>query len=88
MLVDLMLSKEDNCHLPYPLPQAIGLPRHNMSQLDEAPFPLLSEVTEFFLQNRVEILNSRELAGGFVMGCAKKSWFEAYIKKVVEKFGV
>ena len=38
-----------------------------------------------FLQNKVKFLNFRVLAGGFVMGCANKSWFQAYIKKVVEK---
>ena len=38
-------------------------------------FSLLSGVTEIFLHNKVKILNSIGLAGGFVMGCAKKSWF-------------
>ena len=32
-------------------------------------------VTEIFDKIETKFLNSRVLAGGFVMGCAKKSWF-------------
>ena len=35
----------------------------------------LSGVTEFFCKIESKFLNSSVLAGGFVMGCAKKSWF-------------
>ena len=48
-------------------------------------FPFLSEVTEIFCKLKSKFLNSRVIAGGFVMGCAKKSWFQVYYKKVVEK---
>ena len=46
----------------------------------EALFPFLSEGTKFFCKIEPKFLNSRVLAGGLVMGCAKKSWFQAYIK--------
>ena len=39
----------------------------------------------FFCKIELKFLNSRVLAGGFEMGRAKKSWFQAYIKNVVEK---
>ena len=61
--------------LTYALPKAIGLPRHRRSQLDEALFPFLFGVTEIFCKIESKFLNSSVLAGGFVMGCAKKSWF-------------
>ena len=50
-----------------------------------ALFPFWSGVTEKFCKIESKFLNSRALAGGFVMGCAKKSWFEAYIKKSSRK---
>ena len=40
-----------------------------------ALFPFLSGVTEIFCRIKSKLLNSRMLAGGFVIGCAKKSWF-------------
>ena len=46
-----------------------------------ALFPFLSGVTEIFGKIESKFLNSRVLAGGFVVGRAKKSWFYAYIKK-------
>ena len=54
----------------------------------EALFLFLSGVTDFFCKTESKFLNSRVLAGGFVMGCAKMSWFEAHIKNVVEKSAV
>ena len=36
---------------------------------------------KFFCKIESKFWNSRVLVGGFVMGCAKKSWFEAFIKK-------
>ena len=38
-------------------------------------FPFLSKVTDFFCKIESKFLNSRVLAGGFVIECAKKSWF-------------
>ena len=55
--------------------QAIGMPRHRRSQLGVGAFPFLFGVTESFCKMESEFLNSRVLAGGIVMGCAKKSWF-------------
>ena len=53
---------------------------HRPAQAQEEPagwgaFPVLSEVsvTENFCKTESKFLNSRVLAGGFVMGCAKKS---------------
>ena len=47
-----------------------------------ALFPFLSEVTEIFCKIKSKLLNSRVLAGGFVMGCAKKVLvLSMYIKK-------
>ena len=40
-----------------------------------ALFPFLSGIIEIFCKIESKFLNSRVLAGGFVMGCAKKSWF-------------
>ena len=40
-----------------------------------ALFLLLSRVTEFFCKVESKFLNSRVLAGGFVMRFAKKFWF-------------
>ena len=40
-----------------------------------ALFPFLSGVTEMFWKIETKFMNFRVLAGGFVMGCAKKSWF-------------
>ena len=40
-----------------------------------ALFPFLSVVTGFFLQSSAKILEFWGVAGGFVMGCAKRSWF-------------
>ena len=45
-------------------------------------FQFFVGVTEYFCKiDRVNFFESRVLAGGFVLGCAKKSWFEAYIKR-------
>ena len=41
----------------------------------EALFPFLSKPAQHFCKTKSKVLNSRVLAGGFVMGCAKKSWF-------------
>ena len=41
----------------------------------------LSEVKESFWKIKFKLLSFRVLAGGFVMGYAKKSWFLANIKK-------
>ena len=41
----------------------------------EALFPFLSEVTDTFYKMESKLLNSKVFAGGFVMGCAKMSWF-------------
>ena len=38
-------------------------------------FPFLCGVTEIFGEIESTFLNSRVFAGGFVMECAKKSWF-------------
>ena len=38
-------------------------------------FPFLSGGHRSLLQNRVKVVNFRVLAGGFVMECAKQSWF-------------
>ena len=53
---------------------------HRPTQAQEEPagwglFPFLSEVTEYFCKIKSKFLNARVLAGGFVMGCAKKFWF-------------
>ena len=45
------------------------------SQLAGALFPFLSEVTDYFCKIESKFLNSRLLADGFVMECAKKYWF-------------
>ena len=39
-------------------------------------FPFLSGVTECFYKEESKFLNSRVLAGGFVMGCAKSLSFK------------
>ena len=41
----------------------------------------LSRVTERFCKIKSKSLSFRELAGGFVIGYAKMSWFSANIKK-------
>ena len=43
-------------------------------------FSVLSEITEFFCKMESKFLNSKVLAGGFVMGCAKRFWFSVNIK--------
>ena len=50
----------------------------------EAFFLLLSRVTEFFCKVESKFLNSRVLAGGFVMRFAKKVLVLSLYKKVVE----
>ena len=49
-----------------------------------ALFPLLPEGTEAFCKMESKFLNSRMLAGGFVIGCAKKSWV---LSTIYEKGG-
>ena len=71
--------------LTYVLPQVIGLSRHRRNQLSGGAFPVfpsLSQGHRKFLQNKIKskFLCFRVLAGGFVMGYAKKSWFSANIK--------
>ena len=48
-------------------------------------FPVFPRVKESFCKIKSKYLSFRVLAGGFVMGYAKKFWFSANIKKVVEK---
>ena len=52
---------------------------HRPAQAQELPaewgaFPIFG-VTEIFCKIKSKFFNSRVLAGGFVMGCAKNSWF-------------
>ena len=57
--------------------------------MGEALFPFLSGVTETFCKIESKFLNSRVLvAGGFVVGCAKKVLVLSIYKKVVEKSAV
>ena len=58
--------------LTYALLQAIGLPRHRRGQMGEDTFPFLSKITNLFCKVESKFLNSRVLAGGFVIRCAKK----------------
>ena len=51
----------------------------------EALFPFLFGITEIFCKIESKFLNSRVLAGGFVIRCAKTSWFQACIKKSSRK---
>ena len=44
-------------------------------------FPVFLRVTESFCKVKSKFLSFRVLAGGFVMGYAKKSWFAANMKK-------
>ena len=53
-----------------------------------APFPVFVWVTESFYKIKSKFLSFRVLAGGFVMRYAKKSWFSANIKKIVEKSAI
>ena len=53
-----------------------------------AVFPFLSEVTEVFCKIESKFLNFRVLAGGFVMGCAKKVLVLGIYKQVVENSAV
>ena len=48
----------------------------------------LPGVTENFCKIKSKFLSFRVLAGGFVIGYAKKSWFSANIKKIVEKSAI
>ena len=62
---------------------------HGPAQAQEEPagwgaFPVF--VWKSICKIESKFLNSRVLAGGFVMGCVKKSWF--VYKKVVEKSAV
>ena len=50
-----------------------------------ALFQFLSRVTKFFCKIESKFFNSRVLAGGFVMGCAKEVLVLSIYKKVVEK---
>ena len=59
---------------------------HRPAQAQEEPaewglFPFLSGVIESFCKIKSKSLSFRVLAGGFVMGYAKGSWFSANIKK-------
>ena len=49
-----------------------------------ALFPFLSGVTEIFCKIESKLLNSRVLAGGFVMGCAKKVLVLSIYKKSLQ----
>ena len=72
------------------LAQAIGLPRRRRkrSQLAGEAVLFLSEITEIFCKIKSKLLNSRVLAGGSVVGCAKKVLVLSIYKKVVEKSAV
>ena len=64
--------------------------RVSAGQAQEEPagwgrFPFLSEVTEIFCKVESKFLNSRVLAGGFVVGCAKKSLGFKHISKSSRK---
>ena len=68
---------------------------HRPTQAQEEPAYLvgalsqfLPGVTENFCKIKSKFLSFRVLAGGFVIGYAKKSWFSANIKKVVEKSAI
>ena len=54
----------------------------------ETLFPFLSKVTKTFCKIESKVLNSRVLAGGFVMECAKKVLVLSIYKKVVGKYAV
>ena len=64
---------------------------HRNAQAHEEPaewgrFPSFClGVTESFCKIMSKFLSFKVLAGGLVMGYAKKSWLSANIKKVVEK---
>ena len=55
---------------------------HSGAQAQEEPagwkalVPFLSRITDRFCETELKFLNSRVPAGGFVMRCAKKSWFK------------
>ena len=51
-------------------------------------FPFLSGVTKMFFKIELKFLNSRVLAGGFVMRCAKKVLVLSIYKKLVERSAV
>ena len=74
--------------LPYAFMQAISRPRHRRSQLGGNTFSFLSRVTEIFCKIETKFLNSRVLAGGFVIECAKKFFVLRIYKKVVEESAV
>ena len=54
---------------------------HRPAQVQEEPagwgrfFRFFFKMAKMFCKVESKFLNSRVLAGGFVMGCAKKSWF-------------
>ena len=64
---------------PYACPGTGG------ASLVGALFRFLSGVTEVFCKIESKLLNSRVLAGGSVMGCAKKVLVLSIYKKVVKK---
>ena len=75
--------------LNVPLPQAIGMPRHMRNQLSGDAFPVFVWGSQtVFAKKKSKFLSFRVLAGGLVMGYAKKSWLSANIKKVVEKSAI
>ena len=76
--------------LTYELPQAIGLPRHRRSKLGGGggAFSVFVWGHRNVLKIESKFLMSRVLAGGFVMGCAKKVLVLSIYKKVVEKSAV
>ena len=67
------VSKVWKLRLTYALLQVIGLPRHRKNQQGGGAFVVF--LWGNFCKIKSKFLNSRVFAGGFVMGCAKKSWF-------------
>ena len=74
-------KKSGNCAkcLTYVLPQAQA-----QKPAWWGRFPFLFRVTEIFCKIESKFLNSKVLAGCFVMGCAKSLGFLSIYKKVVE----
>ena len=66
---------------------------HRPDQEQEEPagwrrFTHFCQKSQNFFATQSKLLNSKALAGGFVMGCAKKVLVSSIYKKVVEKSAV
>ena len=64
----------------YSLPWVIGLPRHRRSQLDESAFPVFVRDHRNLCKIESKFLNSRVLAGGFVLDVQKSLGFKHILK--------